>query len=92
MRGRGVASHAIRLFSQWSFSRLGMERLQALVHPDNPSSMRVLLRAGFQVEGLLRAYRAEPGGREDRVIFSLLAGEQGFTEADSERIEPRGEE
>lgn len=37
-RGRGVATHAMRLLIAWTFRELGMERVQALVHPDNPRS------------------------------------------------------
>jgi RimJ/RimL family protein N-acetyltransferase len=73
-RGRGVMAAAMRLLLDWSFGEpLRLERVQALTHPDNVPSQRVLERAGFSREGLLRAYRAEPGGREDRVMWSLLA-------------------
>ena len=49
-----------------------LQRVQALVHPDNPRSAEVLERLGFRREGLLRAYRAAPGGREDRVLYAKL--------------------
>ncbi len=74
-RGRGVATRAIGLLVAWSFRELRMERVQALVHPDNPRSAPVLDRLGFQNEGLLRHYRAGEGGREDRVLYSVLPGE-----------------
>jgi RimJ/RimL family protein N-acetyltransferase len=66
-RGRGAATRAIGMLVGWGFSGLGMRRVQALVHPDNPSSMAVLERLGFEREGLLRSYR--PGG-EDRIMFA----------------------
>jgi RimJ/RimL family protein N-acetyltransferase len=74
-RGRGLATRAVRLLTEWGFGQLGMERIQALVHPENPASGRVLERLGFRREGLLRSYRAEPEGREDRVIYAVLPGE-----------------
>jgi RimJ/RimL family protein N-acetyltransferase len=74
-RGRGVATRALGLLLAWSFGELRMGRVQALVHPDNPGSARVLVRLGFQREGLLRRYRAGDSGREDRIIYSLLPGE-----------------
>jgi RimJ/RimL family protein N-acetyltransferase len=74
-RGRGVASRAIGLLIDWSFRELGMERVQALVHPDNPPSAAVLDRLGFKCEGLLRRYRAGDDGREDRVLYAVLRGE-----------------
>ena len=74
-RGRGVATRALALLVAYAFAELGMARIQALVHPDNPASGRVLERLGFRREGLLRAYRAGEHGREDRVMYSLLADE-----------------
>jgi ribosomal-protein-alanine N-acetyltransferase len=74
-RGRGVATRAIGLLIDWSFRELGMERVQALVHPDNPPSAAVLDRLGFKREGLLRRYRAGDDGREDRVLYAVLPGE-----------------
>jgi RimJ/RimL family protein N-acetyltransferase len=74
-RGRGVATRAMRLLVAWSFEALGMARVQALVHPDNPSSAAVLDRLGFRREGLLRHYRAGDGGREDRLLYAVLPGE-----------------
>jgi RimJ/RimL family protein N-acetyltransferase len=74
-RGRGLATRAARLLTHWSFRELGMQRIQALVDPENPASARVLERLGFQREGLLRSYRTAPHGREDRVMYAVLPGE-----------------
>jgi RimJ/RimL family protein N-acetyltransferase len=69
-RGRGAATRAMRLLVGWAFAELGMRRVQALVHPDNPASAAVLERLGFEREGLLRSYR--PGG-EDRIMFAVYS-------------------
>jgi RimJ/RimL family protein N-acetyltransferase len=74
-RGRGLATRAIWLLTDWSFRELGMERVQALVHPDNRASARLLERLGFAREGLLRQYRAGANGREDRNVYSAMPGE-----------------
>lgn len=74
-RGRGMATRAMGLLIAWSFRELGMERVQALLHPDNPGSAGVLHRLGFQREGLLRRYRPGDAGREDRVLYSVLPEE-----------------
>ena len=74
-RGRGVATRAVGLLVDWSFRELEMERVQGLVHPDNPRSAKVLERLGFRREGLLRGYRAGNAGREDRILFSVLPDE-----------------
>lgn len=75
VRGRGVATRAVGLLIAWSFREVGMKRVQALVHPDNPPSAAVLDRLGFKREGLLRHYRAGDDGREDRVLYAVLPDE-----------------
>ena len=74
-RGHGLATRAMGLLIAWSFRELGMGRVQALVHPDNPRSAGVLDRLGFKREGFLRRYRAGDNGREDRFLYSVLPGE-----------------
>jgi RimJ/RimL family protein N-acetyltransferase len=77
-RGRGIATRAMGLLIAWSFHELGIARVQALVHPENPPSADVLVRLGFQREGLLRRYRPGDDGREDRIVYSVLPGELTF--------------
>ena len=76
-RGRSVATRATRLLSEYALGELGLERLELLAHPENVSSQRVALKAGYTREGLLRRYRRRRGRREDLVMFSLLAEELG---------------
>jgi RimJ/RimL family protein N-acetyltransferase len=73
-RGRGLATAAVRLLARYALEQLRMARVQALVHPDNARSLRVLERAGFEREGVLRGYRDGSAGREDRVVLSLVPG------------------
>ena len=72
-RGSGVMTRAVRLMAGWAIGHLGIERVDALAHPDNLASIAVARRAGFTEEGLLRSYRLKGGRREDRVILSLRA-------------------
>jgi len=71
-RGRGVASDALRLVSQWAFGDLGLERLQLSIHPDNLASQRVAVKAGYEYEGTLRSTKLIRGKRVDSTIWSLL--------------------
>ena len=73
-RGRGVMHAALTLLIDWALGEpFRVERIQAMTHPSNDASARVLERLGFAREGLLRAYRpARSGPREDRVVWSLL--------------------
>jgi RimJ/RimL family protein N-acetyltransferase len=76
-RGRGVASHAVRLAARWILGEVGIERLQLRADTLNVSSQRVAEKAGFTREGVLRSmhYNPRQGRRVDFVLFSLLPGE-----------------
>lgn len=74
-RGRGAATHAVRLLARWAFAELGLARLELTCGPDNETSQRVAERCGFVREGLLRSYVPFKGARRDSVIYSLLPGE-----------------
>jgi [ribosomal protein S5]-alanine N-acetyltransferase len=74
-RGRGLATRAVRLVSQWALRDLGLARLGLYAEPWNRASQRVAERAGFHLEGTLRAYAEIDGRRADFVSYSLLPGD-----------------
>jgi RimJ/RimL family protein N-acetyltransferase len=72
-RGQGVATQATQVVARWAFADLGVERLEWLAEVDNVASRRVAEKAGFTVEGVLRARLGRPdGSRADAWIGSLL--------------------
>jgi len=71
-RGRGVAAKALRLAATWGLRELGLHRVFAEAAADNHASIRVIEKAGFQREGVLRAHCKTHGRRHDCVMFSLL--------------------
>jgi RimJ/RimL family protein N-acetyltransferase len=78
-RGRGVATRAVRLASDWAFEVGGVQRLQLRADELNIPSQRVAENTGFRREGVLRSvrYSRRQGRRVDFVMFSRLAGEDG---------------
>ena len=76
-RGRGVATHALRLAARWLLGQGEIERLQLRADALNVPSQRVAEKAGFTREGVLRSmhHNARQGRRVDFVMFSLLPGE-----------------
>ena len=72
-RGRGIATKVARALAEYAFT-LGVQRVTAYVRVGNLQSERVLERAGFTREGVLRSMPSG-GGRVDKTIFSLLPGE-----------------
>jgi RimJ/RimL family protein N-acetyltransferase len=57
--GRGYATEATCAMVDLA-DRLGIGRLYALCHPDNRASVRVLQKAGFTFEGVLRRHTVFP--------------------------------
>ena len=71
-RRRGVATRTVRLLAQWSFTVLGLARLELFTQVDNVASQAVATSAGFVREGILRSLRPVHGVRTDLVLFSQL--------------------
>jgi RimJ/RimL family protein N-acetyltransferase len=57
--GHGYATEATRAMGNLA-DQLGIGRLYALCHPDNRASVRVLEKAGFSFEGVLRRHTVFP--------------------------------
>lgn len=54
-RGQGVASDAVQAVMHKAFHTHHLQRLEATARPENPASIRVLLKNGFQQFGHSRA-------------------------------------
>jgi RimJ/RimL family protein N-acetyltransferase len=74
-RGRGVATEALRLLTEWAFAELGLLRAELLISIDNPASKRVAERCGFVREGVLRSLYFKQERREDTELWSRLPGD-----------------
>jgi RimJ/RimL family protein N-acetyltransferase len=70
-RGRGVASEALGLLTDWAFA-LGMERLELLISVENEASKRVAAGCGYVREGVLRSHYVKGDLREDTELWSRL--------------------
>ncbi len=75
MRGRGLATRALRLLSAWALRELGIARLWLEVEPGNEPSLRVAAKNGYVREGVFRSHCETHGRRHDCVILSLLPGD-----------------
>jgi len=71
--GRGLATDALRVLSQFAFGKLGLNRLEISASVGNPASIAVATRAGFAQEGICREYEFINGNFEDHMRLSLLA-------------------
>ena len=71
-RRRGLASRIVRLACDYAFDELGMQRIEAIVEPDNDASHGVVRRVGFVREGLLRKRARYGDEMRDMVMYSFL--------------------
>ncbi|XP_065863281.1 uncharacterized protein [Euphorbia lathyris] len=72
--GKGIVTRALKLMGKIIFSDFPeLERVEALVDVENVGSQRVLEKAGFTREGVLRKYYVFKGRSRDWVMFSLLS-------------------
>ncbi len=70
-RGRGVATEALRLLTEWALAR-GFQRLELRMSSDNERSIRVAERCGYVAEGVLRSVHFKQGRRGDVAVYSRL--------------------
>lgn len=75
VRGRGIASKALALASQWLLGPCGLERVQVLTEPSNAPMIGAAQAAGFLYEGVLRGYTRERGGRVDNTVLARVRGD-----------------
>ena len=73
--GRGLMGEAVGVLARYCFQSLHLHRIEAACIPDNLRSIRVLEKAGFTREGLLRSYLRINGDWQDHYLYALLAGE-----------------
>jgi RimJ/RimL family protein N-acetyltransferase len=73
-RGRGVATAATRMLSDFGFETLGLRRIELNAAVANTASRRVAEKAGFELEGVRRAWRAVAGVPTDHCLYSRVAG------------------
>lgn len=85
--GQGHMFAALRLVVPYVFSGLQLHRIEAACIPDNWKSIRLLQKAGFEREGLLRKYLKINGEWRDHILYSLLAGDAMSEGADKVRTE-----
>ena len=70
--GRGIATEALTLVTGYVFGQLNFLRLFALPFADNTASIRVLEKAGYAREAVLRSSSVKYGVPQDQVLFATI--------------------
>lgn len=72
---KGYVTEAIGAMLEFGFGMMGLNRIEALVYPENTASHRALEKLGFKEEGLLREYAYFREVFQDLVMHSILRRE-----------------
>jgi RimJ/RimL family protein N-acetyltransferase len=76
MRGKSIATTAVRMLTDYGFTTIGFKRIEAMVDVENIASIKLLTSAGYQREGLLRKKISRDDGRQvDMYLFAAIPEE-----------------
>ncbi len=75
--GNGHMHDALETLCEFAFHQLRLHRIEAACIPGNERSERLLKKAGFEREGLLRSYLLIGGAWRDHHLYARLAPEDG---------------
>ena len=75
-QGRGLMTEAVAALVAYCFGELAAHRIEALIHPDNTASIRLVERLGFLCEGgPLRDRWRRGDGYMSVMMYALIGGE-----------------
>ncbi|WP_155590823.1 GNAT family N-acetyltransferase [Lysinibacillus cavernae] len=69
---QGYTKEAVQKAITYGFEHLNLNRIGAVVFLENEASNQLLMKLGFQQEGILRDYMYQNGQAYDTFIYSLL--------------------
>jgi ribosomal-protein-alanine N-acetyltransferase len=78
----GYTTEAINEVLTFSFEKLDLYRIGAVVYPENKPSLNLLNKLGFTNEGLLRGYINQNDQFHDTYVLSLLKPEWGKSQGE----------
>jgi RimJ/RimL family protein N-acetyltransferase len=70
--GRGIATAAVRAVTEHALSRHDLVRVFALPFAHNRASARVLEKAGFVLEGIMRSSAIKDGRVVDQLLYARI--------------------
>jgi ribosomal-protein-alanine N-acetyltransferase len=71
-RGQGIGWRAQATFCSYLFENTSVQRIEASTHEENAAEQRSLEKAGFTLEGVMRASEFRAGRWRDGYLYSRL--------------------
>ncbi|RUL75981.1 GNAT family N-acetyltransferase [Dyella choica] len=87
-QGEGFMFEALSAILNWGFENMGLNRVEAQIHPENDASLRLLSRLGFVREGCMREAGFWHGSHHDLQQVALLRRDFMIQRATEERTTP----
>jgi ribosomal-protein-alanine N-acetyltransferase len=69
---KGLMSEAVATIIEYGFTKLNLNRLEAIVGSSNTPSLKIMEKFGFIQEGIMRQHYPANNGFEDSILFSKL--------------------
>jgi len=74
-RRKGYAAEALRVLTKWALNHADLDRVELYVEPSNEGSWRAAESAGYEREGLLRAWEQIDGKPCDMFLYAQLTAD-----------------
>jgi ribosomal-protein-alanine N-acetyltransferase len=74
-KAKGMMSEAMKAVLHYGFEHMRLNRVEALIGPNNTPSLKLAAKFGFTQEGRLRSHYFKNGIMEDSMVFGLLREE-----------------
>lgn len=71
-RGHGIATKAVKMAVCYGFNKLKLKRISGMCRTFNKASARVMEKAGFKLEGILRKNKFKDGRYLDDMLWAIV--------------------
>lgn len=71
-RGKGITTQAVRLVTSYAFKKYNLKRISGWCRTFNKASARVLEKAGYKLEGIMRKNKFKNGKYLDDMIWAKV--------------------
>lgn len=71
-RGKGIATRAVKLVTSYAFKKYNLKRISGWCRTFNKASVRVLEKAGYKLEGIMRKNKFKDGKYLDDMIWAKV--------------------
>jgi ribosomal-protein-alanine N-acetyltransferase len=67
-----LTHRALALITSWIFEVSGWERIELHIDPENEQSRKVAVRAGYELEGILKRKIHRRGEQRDVAMYAMI--------------------